>query len=59
MLLVVSLASCETQRCVGLTVDVRFWLCVSLLLFPSSLWNHAQLGGGSVAKRLMRTLAYG
>ena len=29
------------------------------LLFPSSLWNHAQLGGCSDAERLMSTLAYG
>ena len=48
----------ETQRCVGLTVDVWFWLCVSLG-FPSTLWNHAQLGGGSDAERLRSTLAYG
>ena len=34
------------------------WLCVSLLV-PYSLGNHAQLGGGSVAERLMSTLAYG
>ena len=26
---------------------------------PYSLGNHAQLGGGSVAERLMSTLAYG
>ena len=34
------------------------WLCVSLL-DPYSLRNHAQLRGGSVAERLMSTLAYG
>ena len=34
------------------------WLCVSLL-DPYSLRNHAQLGGGSVAERLMSMLAYG
>ena len=55
---VVSRAVCETQWCVGLTVNVWFWLCVSLL-FPSALWNHAQLEGGSDAERLMSTLAYG
>ena len=33
-------------------------MCMSLL-FLSSLWNHAQLGGGSGAERLMSTLAYG
>ena len=33
-------------------------MCMNLL-FLSSLWNHAQLGGGSGAKRLMRTLDYG
>ena len=27
------------------------------LLFPSSLWNHAQLGGGSGVERLNNTLA--
>ena len=32
--------------------------CVSLL-FPSALWNHAQLEGGNDAERLMSTLAYG
>ena len=46
------------QQCVGLTVDVWFWLWVSLL-FPSSLWNHSQLGGGSDAEKMMSTLAYG
>ena len=35
------------------------WLRVSLLVSPYSLWNHAQLEGGSVAEGLMRTLAYG
>ena len=54
----VSLTICETQRCVVLTVNVWFWLCV-IMLFPSALWNHAQLGGGSDAERLMSTLAYG
>ena len=49
---------CETQQGVGLTVDVCFCLCVSLL-FPSSLWNHAQLGGGSDVERMMSALAYG
>ena len=34
------------------------WLCV-ILLVPYSLSNHAQLRGGSVAERLMSTLAYG
>ena len=34
------------------------WLCVSLI-DPYSLRNHAQLRGGSVAERLMSTLAYG
>ena len=29
------------------------------LLFPNALWNHAQVGGGSDAERLMSTLAYG
>ena len=48
----------ETQQCVELTVDMLFGLCVSLL-FPISLWNYAQLRGGSDAKRLMSTLAYG
>ena len=48
----------KPKGCVGLVVDVWFWLCVSLL-FPSSLWNHAQLGGGRDAVRLMSTLAYG
>ena len=33
-------------------------MCMSML-FLSSLWNHAQLGGGSDAGRLMSTLAYG
>ena len=33
-------------------------LCV-IMLFPSSLWNHSQLGGGSDAERLMSTPAYG
>ena len=28
-------------------------------MFPYSLENHAQLGGGSVAERLKSTLAYG
>ena len=28
-------------------------------LFPNSLWNHAQLEGGSGVERLMNTLAYG
>ena len=27
--------------------------------FPSALWNHAQLGGGSDAERLMSAMAYG
>ena len=58
MLLACSLTVYETQRCVGLTVNLWFWLCVSLL-FPSALWNHAQLRGGSDANRLMNTLAYG
>ena len=35
------------------------WLHVSLLVSPYSLWNHAQLGGGSVVECLMSTLAYG
>ena len=39
-------------------MNVWFWLCVSLL-FPSALWNHAQLEGGSDAERLMSKLAYG
>ena len=39
-------------------MGVWFCLCVSLL-FPSALWNHAQLRGGSDAERLMSTLAYG
>ena len=30
-----------------------------LLVSPYPLWNHAQIGGGSVAGRLMRALAYG
>ena len=34
------------------------WLCVSLLV-PYSLGNYARLRGGSVAERLMTTLAYG
>ena len=34
------------------------WLCVSLL-DPYTFGNHAQLGGGSVAERLMSTLDYG
>ena len=34
------------------------WLCVSLFV-PFFLENHAQLRGGSVAKRLRSTLAYG
>ena len=33
-------------------------MCMSLL-FLSSLWNHAQLEGGSGAERLMSTLGYG
>ena len=49
---------CETQQCVGLKMEVWLWLCVSQL-FHSTLWNHPQLGGGSDAGRLMRTLAYG
>ena len=32
--------------------------CVSML-FPISLWNHAQLEGDSGAEKLMSTLAYG
>ena len=34
------------------------WLCV-ILLDPYTLGNHAQLGGGNVAKILMSMLAYG
>ena len=34
------------------------WLCVSLLV-PYSLVNHAQLRGGSIAKRFRSMLAYG
>ena len=41
-----------------MTVDVWFWLCVSLV-FPRDLWNHAEHGGGSDFERLMSTLAYG
>ena len=35
------------------------WLCVSLLVSPYPPWNHVELGGGSVAERSMRELAYG
>ena len=42
-----------------LCIVVYPWLYVSLLVFPYSLWNHAQLGGGSDAEILMSTLAYG
>ena len=35
------------------------WMRVSLLVSPYSLWNHAQLGGGSFAEILMSALAYG
>ena len=40
------------------------WLIVYLgyveaYIDPYSLRNHAQLGGGSVAERLMSTMAYG
>ena len=34
-------------------------LCVSLLVFLIPWGNHAQLRGGSAAKRLMSALSYG
>ena len=39
-------------------MGIWFWLSVSML-FPSALWNHSHLMGGSDAERLMSTLAYG
>ena len=62
---IVSLVLRETQLFIGLAGQsvkpncvCMVLLCVSLL-FPSGLWNHAQLEGGSDAERLMSTLAYG
>ena len=35
------------------------WMCVSLLVFLIPCGNHAHLGGGSAAGRLMSALSYG
>ena len=71
MLLVVSLATYETQFLIGLVGmyvkpnGVLDWLWmfgsgyVQACYFLSALWNHAQLGGGSDVEILMSTLAYG
>ena len=68
----VALTTYKTQFLIGLAGQsvkpngVLAWLWMFWVLgyvwasyFPSALWNHAQLGGGSDAKRLMSTLAYG
>ena len=38
--------------------DMYLAMCMNLL-FLSSLWNHAQLGGSNGAERSMSTPAYG
>ena len=67
----VALAAYKTQFLIGLDgqsmkpngVLALLWMfCfgyVRSCYSSSALWNHAQLGGGSDAERLMSTLAYG